>query len=151
MNTSPPIILVLDDEPDLLEFLSVLLADEGYQVQTVQTADDLERTLQEGVLPALFVLDLLLSGSDGRGLVQRLKDEERTRDVPILMASAHPSADREANAAGADAFLSKPFEIDEFLAVVAVLLSRQQGGSLSEKDQGETQPSLPASHEQHES
>ena len=37
------------------------------------------------------------------------------------------------------------------LAVVAVLLSRQQGGSLSEKDQGETQPSLPASHEQHES
>src|SRR5215472_14191127 len=118
MNTSPPMILVLDDEPDLLEFLSVLLSDEGYQVQTVQTADDLKRSLQEGVLPALFVLDLLLSGSDGRGLVQRLKDEERTHDVPILMVSAHPSAEREASAAGADAFLSKPFEIDEFLAVV---------------------------------
>ncbi len=150
MNTSLPAILVLDDEPDLLELLSILLTGAGYRVQTVQTADDMERYFQEGELPVLFVLDLLLSGSHGGELVRHLKEAERTRDMPILMVSAHPGAEQEARAGGADAFLAKPFDIDEFLSLVSSLLDRQKAEPIEAKDQEMTEPGLLTSPEQQE-
>ncbi len=123
MNTMQSTILVLDDEPDLLELLSVLLTGAGYKVHTAQTAEDMEIYLKEKNLPDLLVFDLLLAGSHGGELVRHLKEDEHTRDVPILMVSAHPSAEQEADEHGADAFLPKPFNIDEFLALVASLLA----------------------------
>ncbi len=124
MNTMQSTILVLDDEPDLLELLSAILIGAGYQVQTVQTADSMEMHLKEAELPNLLILDLLLAGSHGGELVHHLKEDERTRDIPILMVSAHPGAEVEAHARGADAFLAKPFDIDEFLSIVESLLTR---------------------------
>ena len=123
MNTTQPTILVLDDEPDLLELLSVLLTGAGYQVYTTQTAEGMEIYLKEGSLPDLLVLDLLLAGSHGGELVCHMKADERTQDIPILIISAHPSAEQEAHVRGADAFLAKPFDIDEFLALVESLLA----------------------------
>lgn len=147
MNFTLPTILVLDDEPDLLELLSALLTSADYRMQAVQTADDMERYLREAELPVLFVLDLLLSGSSGDELARHLKEAERTHDVPILMISAHPSAEREARAAGADAFLAKPFDIDEFLSLVSSLLARPQAEPIAAKDQERTQPELLPSSE----
>lgn len=147
MNFTLPTILVLDDEPDLLELLSALLTSADYRMQAVQTADDMERYLREAELPVLFVLDLLLSGSSGDELARHLKEAGRTRDVPILMISAHPSAEREARAAGADAFLAKPFDIDEFLSLVSSLLARPQAEPIAAKDQERTQPELLPSSE----
>ena len=147
MNTSLPTILVLDDEPDLLEFLSLLLADADYRVRIAQAAEELQRYLEEGELPALFVLDLLLSGSNGGELVRHLKNEERTKAIPILMLSAHPSAEQEAYSGGAEAFLAKPFEIDDFLALVGTLVARQGAEPTSAKDQERTYPDLLTSPE----
>jgi DNA-binding response OmpR family regulator len=147
MNTSLPTILVLDDEPDLLEFLSLLLVDEGYRVKIVQAAEELQHYLDEGELPALFVLDLLLSGSNGGELVRQLKNAERTKGIPILMVSAHPSAEQQAYAGGAEAFLAKPFEIDDFLALVGTLIARQSAEPAHSKDQERTYPDLLTSPE----
>lgn len=147
MNFTLPTILVLDDEPDLLELLSALLTSADYRMQAVQTADDMERYLREAELPVLFVLDLLLSGSSGDELARHLKEAKRTHDVPILMISAHPSAEREARAAGADAFLAKPFDIDEFLSLVSSLLACPQAEPIAAKDQERTQPELLPSSE----
>jgi DNA-binding response OmpR family regulator len=114
-------ILVVDDEPDILEFLQVILEEEGYLVLTSQKAEYLEQ-LHNGGLPDLILLDVLLSGKDGREIVKYLKQQEETKRIPVIMFSAHPSAEQTALEAGADDFMAKPFEIDDLLARVAQYL-----------------------------
>ena len=111
-------ILVVDDEPDILEFLQELLEQEGYAVTTTDNAECLEN-LQNGGLPDLILMDVLLSGKDGRELVQYLKSQEETGHIPVIMFSAHPGAEETAQVAGADDFVAKPFEIDELMAKIA--------------------------------
>ena len=114
-------ILVVDDEPDILEFLEVILEDEGYRVAVANKGEYLEK-LDNGNLPDLILLDVLLSGQDGREIVKRLKGQERTKDIPVIMFSAHPSAERTARKAGAEDFLAKPFDVDILLAKIAKYL-----------------------------
>ena len=111
-------ILVVDDEPDILEFLQVILEEEGYAVLTSDKGEFLEH-LHTGGLPDLILVDVLLSGKDGRQIVRHLKSQEETKPIPVIMVSAHPSAEETAREAGAEDFLAKPFEIDALLAKVA--------------------------------
>ena len=111
-------ILVVDDEPDILEFLQVILEVEGYTVATTTKGEYVEK-LHDGGLPDLILLDVLLSGKDGREIVKRLKQQEETHHIPVIMFSAHPSAEETARVAGADDFVAKPFEIDILLNKVA--------------------------------
>ncbi|HYK84617.1 MAG TPA: response regulator [Ktedonobacteraceae bacterium] len=107
-------ILVVDDEPDILEFLQVILEEEGYAVITTDKGEYVE-ALNNGGLPDLILLDMLLSGKDGREIVKQLKSQEKTKHIPVIMFSAHPSAEETARKAGADDFLAKPFEMDQLL------------------------------------
>jgi DNA-binding response OmpR family regulator len=111
-------ILVVDDEPDILEFLQELLGQEGYAVTVTDKAEYVEK-LHAGGLPDLMLIDVLLSGKDGREMVKHLKSQEATRHVPVIMFSAHPSAEETVRVAGADDFVAKPFELDEILAKIA--------------------------------
>ncbi len=111
-------ILVVDDEPDILEFLQDHLEEEGYTVVTTTKGEFVEK-LHDGGLPDLILLDVLLSGKDGREIVKQLKRQEETRHIPVIMFSAHPSAEETARLAGADDFVAKPFEIDILLIKVA--------------------------------
>ena len=114
MQNAPRRILVVDDEPDILEFLQVILEEEGYAVTTSDKGDFLEQ-LHNGGLPHLILLDVLLSGKDGRDIVKYLKNRQETKHIPVIMFSAHPSAEETARQAGADDFLAKPFNIDVLL------------------------------------
>jgi CheY-like chemotaxis protein len=114
-------ILVVDDEPDILEFLQVILDEEGYAVVTSDKGEYLEQ-LHNGGLPDLILVDVLLSGKDGREIVKYLKRQEETKHIPIIMFSAHPSAEETARQAGAEDFLAKPFEIDALLTKIAKYL-----------------------------
>jgi DNA-binding response OmpR family regulator len=111
-------ILVVDDEPDILEFVQAILEDEGYTVATTSKGEYVE-TLHNGGLPNLILLDVLLSGKDGRTIARQLKSQEDTKHIPIIMFSAHPSAEQTAREAGADDFIAKPFEIDDLLEKIA--------------------------------
>jgi DNA-binding response OmpR family regulator len=111
-------ILLVDDDPDILEFLQELLEMEGYAVATTGKAEYVEKLHDGDGLPDLIILDVLLSGKDGREIVKHLKRQKETRHIPVIMFSAHPSAERTARAAGADDFVAKPFEIDEVLAKI---------------------------------
>ncbi|GHO49788.1 response regulator transcription factor [Ktedonospora formicarum] len=115
-------ILIVDDDPDILEALHIILEEEGYEVTTEEKGDALLH-LHDDTLPHLIILDVLLSGKDGREILRRLKSQQNTRDIPVLMFSAHPSAEQTVRQAGADDFLAKPFNIEEFLARVTHLLS----------------------------
>lgn len=114
MQNAPRRILVVDDEPDILEFLQVILEEEGYAVVTSDKGEYLEQ-LHNGGLPHLILLDVLLSGKDGREIVKYLKSQQETWHIPVIMFSAHPSAEETARQAGADDFLAKPFNIDTLL------------------------------------
>lgn len=114
-------ILVVDDEEDILVFLQALLEDEGYTVSTTDKGEYVEK-LHNGALPDLILLDILLSGKDGRAIAKQLKSQEETKHIPILIISAHPSAERTAREAGADDFLAKPFDIDALLTKIANFL-----------------------------
>jgi len=118
MQSKQKKILVVDDDPDIVEFLQDLLELEGYTVATTDKAEYVEKLHDRG-LPDLILLDMLLSGKDGREIVKQLKRQEETRHIPVIMFSAHPSAEKTALKAGADDFIAKPFEVDELLEMVA--------------------------------
>jgi DNA-binding response OmpR family regulator len=113
-------ILIIDDEPDILAFLSTMFVDANYAVVITDKGDYIEQLIMDTTdnLPNVILLDMLLSGSDGREIARRLKNLEETRHIPIIMTSAHPYAQQEARACGADDFLAKPFEMDELLEIV---------------------------------
>jgi CheY-like chemotaxis protein len=114
-------ILVVDDEPDILEFLQIILEEEGYDVLTSEKGEFLEH-LHNGGLPDLILVDVLLSGKDGREIVKHLKSQDETKHIPVIMFSAHPSAEETAKQAGAEDFLAKPFDVDVLLTKIARLL-----------------------------
>jgi DNA-binding response OmpR family regulator len=117
-KTAEKTILIVDDEPDIALVLVTTLEDVGYTVVAVERGDDLERILASDT-PDLILLDMLISGRDGREIARHLKAHEATHRIPILMLSAHPSAEREARGAGADDFLAKPFDLELLLEKVA--------------------------------
>jgi CheY-like chemotaxis protein len=90
-------------------------------VVTSQKAEFLDQ-LHNGGLPDLILLDVLLSGKDGREIVKYLKRKAETKAIPVIMFSAHPSAEETARAAGADDFLAKPFDIEVLLDKIAHFL-----------------------------
>jgi DNA-binding response OmpR family regulator len=113
-------ILVVDDDPDILDALRFLLEDAGYEVKTTEKGEYAENLRDtNGGLPDVIILDVLLSGKDGRIICQKLKSQEDTKRVPIIMISAHPNAKQSVSAVGADDFIAKPFDMDELLAKVA--------------------------------
>jgi DNA-binding response OmpR family regulator len=113
-------ILVVDDDLDILDAMRFMLEYAGYKVTTSEKgeyAENLHDT--NGGLPNVIILDVLLSGKDGRLICQKLKSQEETKHIPIIMMSAHNNAKRSVTMVGADDFLAKPFDVDELLAKIA--------------------------------
>jgi CheY-like chemotaxis protein len=112
-------VLVVDDDPDILDAIRFLLEDEGYAVTTTEKGDYAENLHDgNGGLPDLIILDILLSGKDGRTICRILKSRPDTKHIPIVMISAHPDAEEAAYAVGADSFVAKPFDMFALLEVV---------------------------------
>lgn len=110
-------VLVVDDDPDILEAVQMVLVSGGYESEVLAKADELYSKVQT-YKPDIIILDVLLSGSDGRILCKKLKNDEETAHIPILMFSAHPKAKEMVKEIGADGFISKPFSVKELLAEV---------------------------------
>ncbi|TMC16683.1 MAG: response regulator, partial [Chloroflexi bacterium] len=109
-------ILVVDDDESILEVVQIALESEGYHVQTITNSRGLQKLTNDR--PDLILLDMILGGEDGRILCQRLKSNEETRLIPVIILSAHSDAGQVADTSGADDFLEKPFDIDALLDMV---------------------------------
>lgn len=110
-------ILIIDDDEGIVDALSLILKDEGYTVGTSLKGTEAIKKVKD-YKPKVILLDMLLSGKDGRDICRQLKTDPQTMKTPILMISAHPSASQEAMKVGADAFLAKPFDTADLLKVV---------------------------------
>lgn len=109
-------ILVVDDDESIVEVVQLVLESEGYYVQTNMDGDLLPLLKKEQ--PNLILLDMLLSGVDGRDICKQLKSDHETAHIPVIMLSAHSETDKAANASGANDFLEKPFDVDALIAIV---------------------------------
>ncbi len=109
-------ILVVDDDVGVLEMVQIALEGEGYRVQTSLNGACFQH--MHGDLPDLILLDILLSGEDGRELCRQLKNDEKTRHIPVILFSAHFSGRNTTPLSGADAFLPKPFHLVELRDLV---------------------------------
>ena len=116
-----PAILVVDDEPEIRNFLRMLLEGEGYLVRIARDGQE-AAALAESDPPDLVLTDWAMPRLGGDGLCALLRGGERTRQIPIILMSAVTSS----ASAGYSAFLSKPFDLDEMLGVIRDCLN---GGS----------------------
>jgi DNA-binding response OmpR family regulator len=112
-------VLIIEDDTSILDAIKMALEFEGYSV-TLAERGEYAHDLMNGKasLPDVVLLDVLLSGMDGRLICKSLKQHKRTKHVPIIMMSAHPGAETSVIEAGANRFLPKPFEIDDLLEAV---------------------------------
>jgi DNA-binding response OmpR family regulator len=110
-------VMIADDDPGIVDSLSMMLEFEGYEVSSTLNGASLLQL--NGSLPDLLLLDIWMSGIDGRDICKLLKQQPHTSKMPILMISASKDIEHSALEAGADDFLAKPFEMDELLRKVA--------------------------------
>jgi PAS domain S-box-containing protein len=113
-------VLLADDNADLRVYMSRLLADQGYEVETVADGEAALAALQ-GQRPDILVTDVMMPRLDGFGLLKAVREEPSLRDLPIVMLSARAGDDAKVEGfdAGADDYLTKPFSARELLARVA--------------------------------
>jgi two-component system phosphate regulon response regulator PhoB len=118
-------ILVVDDEPDLLELVRVTLAQAGHQVETAVSGREALDALRRR-RPDLLILDLMLPDVSGTELCRRLRSERETAALPVLMLTAKADeVDRVVGfEIGADDYVTKPFSPRELALRVAALLRR---------------------------
>jgi len=118
-------VLVVDDEREILELVEYNLKNEGYSVTCVTTGEDALRTARLKA-PDLIVLDLMLPGVDGLEVCRRLKSDDATRPIPIVMLTAKGSeADIVAGLElGAADYVTKPFSPRVLLARLRAVLRR---------------------------
>lgn len=118
-------LLVVDDDPGLLLAVSDTLRDEGFEVETARRGAEALTRIAES-LPDLVISDIRMPGMDGYTLVRNLRAAPRTRLLPIVFLTAKDeTADRIAGfQTGVDAYLTKPFEPEELVAVVRSILAR---------------------------
>ena len=125
-------ILVVDDDEGILEVVQIVLEGEGYRVQTSLNGESLQNLKDD--MPDLILLDVLLSGEDGRSICKRLKGDVKTAHIPIIVLSAHSDASKLAVTIGADGFLEKPFDVDVLIEVVERHLATTSSSNLAGKE-----------------
>jgi two-component system, OmpR family, alkaline phosphatase synthesis response regulator PhoP len=115
-------ILVVEDSDEIRELLGFVLEAEGYQVVALEDGRDVVDTARDQQ-PALITLDLALPGKDGWAIVRELQDDDKTRDIPILVISAYT---RELDAPlrrRVSRVISKPFYITQVVSEVEEILA----------------------------
>ena len=118
-------LLVVDDEPNLLRAIAACLRSEGYDVITARSGQDALATLAE-TIPDLIISDIRMPGMHGHALVHRIRSSARTALIPIVFLTAKDQkADRvEGFRTGVDAYITKPFEPEELIAVTNSIFNR---------------------------
>jgi CheY-like chemotaxis protein len=109
-------VLIADDDQAILDSLQMLLEDEGYSVKT--TSDGWEAGELSESPPDVILLDIWMSGIDGRDLVRSLKASAATKEIPVVLISANREVARIAQQVGAEGYLAKPFEMEEMLEMI---------------------------------
>jgi DNA-binding response OmpR family regulator len=130
MGDERPCLLVVDDAPEFLEFMSMLLGAEGFEVAPARSLNE-ARALLARRTPHLVICDVQLVRHSAFAVLDTLRADERTRKIPILLCTGavfEVEARAEELAEAGVEVLLKPFDIDDLLARVARLCGRPAAG-----------------------
>jgi DNA-binding response OmpR family regulator len=127
------LIAVVDDEPDILELVSLHLSKAGFSVRTFPDAGRFQKSLTSS-LPDLVILDLMLPDADGLDVCKDMKKDSRTAHIPVVMLTARgEESDKVVGLElGADDYVTKPFSPKELVARVKAVLRRQDTKAVPE-------------------
>jgi CheY-like chemotaxis protein len=115
-------IVVVDDQVAILEVVQLALEMEGYEVETSQSGSYFQH--MHPPFPDLILLDIFLEGEDGRDICNRLKSNEQTKHIPVVLLSAHANSEQAMRDCHTDDFLAKPFHLDALLRLVEQYIDR---------------------------
>ncbi len=118
-------ILLVEDEPDIRDMLNFALTRAAFQVWEAESAEDAMHKL-DGLLPSLVIIDWMLPGMSGVELARRLRKDDHTRHLPIIMLTARGEESDKLKSfdSGVDDYIVKPFSPRELIARVKALLRR---------------------------
>jgi CheY-like chemotaxis protein len=126
MSAQQGYLLVVDDVPDILELLNAMLKFKGYRVLTAHDGQEALACI-ERERPALIIADILMPRMDGFTLVNRLRLNPKTRDIPVIFLSATYVAPEDkafALTIGVTRFIEKPVDVESFLPMIAEYLTQ---------------------------
>lgn len=108
-------IVIVDDDTAILDSLGVLLDFEGFDVKAFDRGSEIFKCIEGSHKPDAILIDMWLSEEDGREICKKLKNDENTKNIPVIIMSASRGLEDTALESGANAFVSKPFEIDDIV------------------------------------
>jgi len=111
-------VIIVDDDAAILDSLSVMLDFEGFEVSAFERGSEIFKFVQPTERPAAILIDMWLSDEDGREICRQLKSQEQTKDIPVIIMSASRGLQHTALESGANAFIAKPFEIDDVVSTL---------------------------------
>ena len=124
-NMAKKKILVVDDEVDLVELVKIRLEANGYQVITAHSGlEGLSKATSE--LPDLVVLDIAMADMDGYTTLQKLREEDKTKDIPVIMLTAYAKMKSLFEMEGISDYIVKPFDPQDFLVRVGKVLKKRK-------------------------
>jgi DNA-binding response OmpR family regulator len=116
-------ILLVEDDPNIRDLLREILTVEGYVI--IEAADGEEALVcARAERPDLMLLDLMLPRKSGWSVIEELKRQQATRDIPVIVLSAFAHLFATASPAPPDAVMSKPFDIQDLLGQVSTLIRK---------------------------
>ena len=126
MSENPGNVLLVDDEPGLREAVKAYLEDSGFTVQVASNAQEGWELLQQST-PDILISDIMMPQVDGYQFLKQVREDTRFQALPVLFLTARGmTSDRiQGYNAGCDAYLPKPFDPDELVAIVGNLIGRR--------------------------
>ena len=119
---SPPSLLVVDDDPVLLRVLAMQFEHEGYAVHTAPDGAEAIR-LMRAHQPDAVVLDVMMPGMSGIEVCDAIRADPALASISVLVLTAHSAMEEPALAAGADGFVSKPYDLGSLTSRVRALVA----------------------------
>ena len=113
-------ILVVEDDPDILNTLNIILGSVGFDVDVMLSGKTIMSN--QFVSPDLFIIDKRLPDVDGLDILRFLKSKASYKRIPVIVISASPKQEQNAYDAGATRFIEKPFVVQELLQAVSSTL-----------------------------
>jgi DNA-binding response OmpR family regulator len=110
-------ILICDDDEGILDVATIVLHGKGYNVVALNDCKSIEEKITE-IKPDLILLDLWMPGVGGEEISKKLKKDEKTKNIPIIVVSARRDTEEAAKKSGANDFLLKPFDIEQLEQMV---------------------------------
>jgi DNA-binding response OmpR family regulator len=116
-------ILVIEDNHAILDVITLILQSEAYKVNGLSKSANYMQHIDD-VKPDLLILDIMLPDADGRVLLQEIRQNDKTRDIPVLMISARYTQENVQHGEfKPNGFLAKPFDIDDLLDRIEGILA----------------------------